>query len=93
MPSMHWMQFSGLRVHGDHEFLEGVPSGAGFSLWGLVLASTKPHRLKPAPLGNDWLVRFDFAVADVDDAVGPPRNVVFVRDQDDGVAIAVQSRE
>jgi hypothetical protein len=29
----------------------------------------------------------------VDDAVGPPRNVVFVRDQDDGVAIAVQSRE
>ena len=24
--------------------------GAGFSLWGLVLASTKIHRLKPAPL-------------------------------------------
>ena len=26
------------------------PSGAGFSLWGLRLARTKPHRLKPAPL-------------------------------------------
>ncbi len=25
-------------------------SGTGFSLWGLVLARTKPHRLKPAPL-------------------------------------------
>src|ERR1700676_5275398 len=24
--------------------------GAGFSLWGLVLAKIKPHRLKPAPL-------------------------------------------
>src|SRR5579864_3031687 len=24
-------------------------SGAGFSLWGFVLARTKPHRLKPAP--------------------------------------------
>jgi hypothetical protein len=26
-----------------------VLSGAGFSLWGFVLASTKPRRLKPAP--------------------------------------------
>src|SRR5579864_8247633 len=25
-------------------------SGAGFSLWVLVLARTNPHRLKPAPL-------------------------------------------
>jgi hypothetical protein len=25
-------------------------SGAGFSLWGLVLARSNPHRLKPAPL-------------------------------------------
>jgi hypothetical protein len=25
-------------------------SGAGFSLWGLVCARTKFHRLKPAPL-------------------------------------------
>jgi hypothetical protein len=25
--------------------------GAGFSLWGLLLARTNPHRLKPAPLG------------------------------------------
>ena len=24
--------------------------GTGFSLWGLVLAATKPHRLKPVPL-------------------------------------------
>jgi hypothetical protein len=24
--------------------------GTGFSLWGLVLAATKPHRLKPALL-------------------------------------------
>jgi hypothetical protein len=23
--------------------------GAGFSLWGFVLAMTKPHRLKPTP--------------------------------------------
>src|SRR5579864_1841395 len=28
----------------------GGASGAGFSLWILVLAMTKPHRLKPAPL-------------------------------------------
>ena len=27
-----------------------VLSGAGFSLWVLVLARTNPHRLKPAPL-------------------------------------------
>jgi hypothetical protein len=27
-----------------------VFGGAGFSLWGLVLARSKPHRLKPAPL-------------------------------------------
>jgi len=27
-------------------------SGAGFSLWGLVRASTNPHRLKPAPLDH-----------------------------------------
>ena|ERR1700674_433062 len=26
-----------------------IPSGAGFILWGFVLARTKPHRLKPAP--------------------------------------------
>src|SRR5216684_527138 len=26
-------------------------SGTGFSLWGFVLASTKVHRLKPAPHG------------------------------------------
>jgi hypothetical protein len=26
-------------------------SSAGFSLWGFVLARTKPHRLKPALLG------------------------------------------
>jgi hypothetical protein len=24
-------------------------SGTGFSLWGLILASIKPHRLKPVP--------------------------------------------
>ena len=29
---------------------EAFASGAGFSLWGLRLARTKPHRLKPAPL-------------------------------------------
>ncbi len=29
---------------------EAFASGAGFSLWGLGLARTKPHRLKPAPL-------------------------------------------
>ena len=28
----------------------GVFSGAGFSMWGSILARTKPHRLKPAPL-------------------------------------------
>ncbi len=27
-----------------------APSGTGFSLWGLVLAGTEPHRLKPVPL-------------------------------------------
>ncbi len=27
-------------------------SGAGFSLWGLVLANTKTHRPKPAPLNE-----------------------------------------
>src|SRR5882672_2947046 len=32
-------------------------SGAGFSLWGLVLASTKPHRLKPAPQVPLWFFR------------------------------------
>ena len=31
-----------------HDFVDGA-SGAGFSLWGFVLARTKPHRLKPAP--------------------------------------------
>jgi hypothetical protein len=25
-------------------------SGTGFSLWGLILAGTKTHRLKPVPL-------------------------------------------
>jgi len=29
--------------------MEGF-GGAGFSLWGLVLARSKSHRLKPAPL-------------------------------------------
>ena len=28
---------------------DGVASSTGFSLWGLVLASTKTHRLKPVP--------------------------------------------
>ena len=35
----------------------GRASGAGFSLWGLVLARTKPHRLKPAPLGTSSLLQ------------------------------------
>ena len=35
-----------------------VFSGAGFSLWGLIVASrevlaTKPHRLKPAPQNSN----------------------------------------
>src|ERR1700694_2532697 len=46
-----------------------------------------------APLMNDWFVGFDFAVANVDDAVGPLGNIVFMRDQDNRVAIAVQPRE
>jgi len=32
---------------------ESDSCGAGFSLWGFVLARTKPHRLEPAPLA--WL--------------------------------------
>jgi hypothetical protein len=30
--------------------IPGVFSGTGFSLWGLVLATSKPHGLKPVPL-------------------------------------------
>jgi len=33
-----------------HDSCQRGFSGAGFSLWVLVLASTNPHRLKPAPL-------------------------------------------
>jgi hypothetical protein len=33
-----------------HHMQSQCKSGAGFSLWGFVLARTKPHRLKPAPL-------------------------------------------
>jgi hypothetical protein len=39
------------------------------------------------------LVGFDFAVAHVDDALGSPRDVVFVGDQDDRVALFVQPRK
>src|SRR5258705_9530413 len=39
------------------------------------------------------LVGFDFAVADVDDAVGSPGNVVFVGDHNDGVALLMQPRK
>src|ERR1700692_4729517 len=35
-------------------------SGAGFSLWGLVLAKTKTHRLKPAPLKPPTFALFSF---------------------------------
>jgi hypothetical protein len=37
----------------EQDFLSDVGfSGAGFSLWGLVLAMSKIRRLKPAPLTN-----------------------------------------
>jgi hypothetical protein len=38
---------------------------------------------------NNRLVGFNFAVANMDDAVGPPGNLVFERDEDDGAALAV----
>src|SRR4029077_5305526 len=43
-------QFS-CRRHGHFLFISRT-SSAGFSLWCLVLASTKTHRLKPALLAN-----------------------------------------
>src|SRR5258707_12995315 len=39
------------------------------------------------------LVGFDFAVADVDDAVGSLGDVVFVGDHNDGVALLMQPRK
>ncbi len=42
---------AGVRVEAGNCCLEaGTSGGAGFSLWGFVLAATKTHRLKPAPL-------------------------------------------
>jgi hypothetical protein len=36
----------------------GRLSGAGFSLWGFVLARSKPHRLKPVPLNPRFFQEF-----------------------------------
>ena len=33
-----------------HHMQSQCTSGTGFSLWGFVLATIKPHRLKPVPL-------------------------------------------
>ena len=45
------------------------------------------------PVLLDSFVFFDFAVADVDDAVGVQGDVVFVGDQYDGVALLIQPLE
>lgn len=41
----------------------------------------------------DRFVRSDFAITDVDDAVGVLRDVVFVGDKDDGIALPMQRLE
>jgi hypothetical protein len=44
-------------------------------------------------LARDDFVTFDFTVTDRDDAMGVQRDIVLVRDQDDGVAFLVQTPE
>ncbi len=56
-----------------------------------ILRSRKNEEAKPILLNG--FVRSDLSVADVDDAVRVLRNVVFVRDENDGVALAVQVLE
>jgi hypothetical protein len=40
-----------------HHMQSQCTSGAGFSLWGFVLARTKSHRLKPVPLDLNRIFR------------------------------------
>jgi hypothetical protein len=40
---------TGKLKYSDVKSIFELAGGAGFSLWGVVLARTTPHRLKPAP--------------------------------------------
>jgi len=50
-----------------------------------------PHQ--KSGLMQNWLIGFNPAIANVNDAVGPMRNVVFVGNHDDRVTLAMQARK
>jgi hypothetical protein len=52
-PSERWLGGAILAARrGKTQILQWPKSSTGFSLWGLVIARTKPRRLKPAPQSN-----------------------------------------
>src|ERR1039457_3855612 len=71
------------------------PYATGGKTWYSHRISGKPRRkfgIVPGLL-PDSFVLLDFAVADVDDAVGVQGDIVFVGHQDDGIALLVEAFE
>jgi len=97
------MRFLVLRYMGKRRILAGLSSTgtlacAVFEIVAqrrlLRLRHAKPHRQEClCYLMHNRLVGFDFAVANMNDAIGAVGDVVFVRDEDDCVPLGVQARK